>query len=372
MKTIILIILFMQLCTCNALAVTIESSSSLDNQMDLLDFTEIDSFISTYDLGYTSFRELILDLIYNTGDFSLDDILNAISNILFNEITANTDLARNILIIGILSGIIKCLTSSRKDNEVSQVSFYATYMVLVMLLFTSFKISADIVLNMINLLQEIMMISLPVLLSVIIMSGNIASATSFNPLMYFVINIIISFIKNFLIPLILLIGGISILNYITDDDKLKNISDSVRSLIEFILKMTTGLFIGILSMQRIITPVSNGLVTKTTKSIINFVPVVGSSLSNAVDTVLYFAGTIKNGVIVGIIIIAVVSLIFPLIKISIVIFMYKLVSALVKPICGDKICKCIDDVSSYTILLLGTMVSVSMIFLYFMIMAISL
>lgn len=345
-----------------------------NEQIGFIDFSELDDFVSeSLPNHYNSFQDFIVNLIFgDNNSFSFNNILTGFLDLLTKELFAHSDLAKNIIIIGVLSGIIKCLSQIRKDSPIGQVSFFSIYSALIMLLFVSFKISADVVLDMINILQQIMTVSLPVLFSVIVMSGNIATATTVNPLMYFVINVIINLMKELLIPFIVLFGSISILNYLTEEDKIKGISDNVIKLTSWFLKIVSGLFISIMSMQRIVSPIASGLITKTAKTVVGTVPIIGQTMQVAVDNVLYLTGSVKSSVAVGIIILTIILLSVPLVKIATTIFMYKIMSSIIKPICNDRIHSCIENISSFTSLLLGSMVCVAIIFLYFIIMVISL
>ena len=94
------------------------------------------------------------------------------------------------------------------------------------------------------------------------------------------------------------------------------------------------------------------------------IPVVGGVLNGAIDSVMYFSDAVKSGALVTIILIIISICVVPTIKILAIVITYKLMAAVIQPISDPRIVKCIDSIGSYTAMLLGCVVLVMVMFIF--------
>lgn len=135
--------------------------------------------------------------------------------------------------------------------------------------------------------------------------------------------------------------------------------------------MTAIIFISILSLQRITTPILNNAITKSAKVAVNFVPVVGQALTGAVDAVLYWSGAVRGGVMAAVIILIIIMCGAPILKIIAFIFVYKMTAGIVQPICDERIVKAIDSAGTFAALILGVCVVISVMFIFMIMIVLS-
>src|SRR5690625_5735373 len=105
-----------------------------------------------------------------------------------------------------------------------------------------------------------------------------------------------------------------------------------------------------MTIQGTASAVQDGLALKTAKFVTgNFIPVIGRTFTDAVDIVLNISLTLKNTIgIIGVVMIILFA-IFPMIKILIIAFMYKLAAAIIQPIGEQAIVKTLNSISNYTL-----------------------
>lgn len=103
-----------------------------------------------------------------------------------------------------------------------------------------------------------------------------------------------------------------------------------------------------------------GITAKTTKAVVSSaIPVVGKILGDAVDTVLGSGIVLKNAVgLVGVLIIVGIC-IMPIIKLSILTIVYKLLSTVSQPIADTKIVSLLDQIGDIFKILLAILSSMS-------------
>lgn len=343
-----------------------------EEQLESLDFGDVNRIFQNN--AYTSdfnVEKAAEKFISGEGELSFKMILDELFQIVFKELKENTYLIRNVIIVCILSAVLKNLTASFKSKETGELGFYISYIVMVIILFSSFSLCINILNDTAGLISELMKAVMPLMVSLLIMSGNSASAYLFHPVILFAAEFIITLINNLAVPLITVSAVMQIVNYLSHRELLTKFSELIKQCVEWGIKGCAVLFIGLLSLQRLGGGVLNGTLNKTAKFAVNMVPVVGDVLSGTVDTVMTWTMALKSSVgaavIVGIIILCTV----PIIKLVCMIFVYKFTAAVIQPVCDKRITECIDSVGQYTIVILSAVFTVMVMFIFSVIIMIS-
>ena len=340
----------------------------MEGYLDTIDITAVEYSLAPSGI---SFRSLLSHALSGTLDLSPSALMDGAMRLVAGELMSQFSLIRSIFFIAILSALLKNLTDSFQNKGVGELGFYASYIALVGVLFRSFSVAAGAMQDLIGTLTGIMEAALPLMVSLIVMTGNIGGAYAFHPLVMFAVNIGAALIKNLLVPLIMLGAGIHIVNYLTQHKIISKFADLVRLGASTILKLIVIVFAAVLSLQRVSAPILDNLALKTAKAASGAVPVVGDMLTGAMDTVLGFAQAAKSGVSVAIIISVFTVCALPVLRILVLIVVYKFTAAAIQPVCDPRICECIDAIANFTLLLLGAAVSVCIMFLFAVMILIS-
>lgn len=103
-----------------------------------------------------------------------------------------------------------------------------------------------------------------------------------------------------------------------------------------------------------------GITAKTAKSLVSSgIPVVGKILGDVVDSVIGCGIILKNAIgIVGVIIILGICIV-PIIKLAVITFTYKLVSAVSEVVADKKIVDLLNEIGDIFSLLLGILSAIS-------------
>jgi len=346
----------------------LQASEPIDffnNHMDILDFSEINSITNGAETAYSiNFSDIVARAISGELDLSLSGILNSALRIIFNEIFENIGLLRNLLILCILAALLKNLTDSFENKSVGEVGFYVSYIAVVIILFSSFIATIYILESFTTTLTTFINASIPIITILMVMSGNMTGGYVFSSILYFSTGFITMLIRNFLIPLITIASTLQIVNHLTENGMLKNFSELLKKIIEWTIKSVALVFMGVITLQKISTPILNNLTVRTARSTVNVVPVVGEVLTGAMDTVMSFISASKSGVLVAILITVIAFCVVPIIKLAALYFIYKLVASLVQPISDKRIVSCIDTMGNFTSLLLSCAVTITVMFIF--------
>ncbi|MDR3240244.1 MAG: hypothetical protein LBT44_09190, partial [Clostridiales bacterium] len=329
----------------------------VDEQLDLFDFSALNQE------SQMDFKDLVQKAIHGELDLSPARLAGQARDLFLRTLLDNGSLMRGLFLVAVLSAILQVLTDSFKNKSVGELGFYVSYMALVTVLFASFQIAVQVMTNLINHLSAFMAAALPVMLGILAASGHLTSASAFNPLFVFVIEALTLFIRNILTPALTLAAVLEIVNFLSTKDVLTNLAKFIQKLADWSLKGIAILFLGVLSLQKVSSPILNHLAVKAAKAGANAIPVVGGMVSGALDTVLVWSAALKSGVMVALVIALVAVCCVPLMEILAMLLIYKIVAAVVQPVSDERIVKCLDAIGAYCGLLLGAGVTVVVMFI---------
>lgn len=121
----------------------------------------------------------------------------------------------------------------------------------------------------------------PVFSSVITASGMPVTGGVYSAFMFWVCQVISSVSSNVLLPLLGAYLALSFVAGINPSLKVNAVSDAIKTLVNKILGLSLTVFVGMMSLQSLVATGSDTLAVKTGKYLIgNFIPVVGSAISD--------------------------------------------------------------------------------------------
>ena len=311
---------------------------------DVTDFIPFDSYdITILDRpNMPGFRDLVGQAIRGELDLSFGGILSAGMQLIFGEFSASSQLLRQLLIIAILSALISCLTEAFKHKSAGELGFYVTFLMAMGLAISSFYLSVQILNGIISLASNIMLASIPLMLAIMAISGNVVGAASFHPLMFFAFHLLTRFIAMVYVPLIMASAGLGMVNHLTDTVKLDKLSEVLQKVAGWALKGILVVFAFLLTLQRFSAPIVSNLAMRATYGAVGAIPVVGSALNAAMYTVTHFGAAARSGVLVALVIVLCVVMIVPLIKLFVLSCMYRITAGFVQPVADARLVNCLD------------------------------
>ncbi len=303
-----------------------------------------------------TFPNLNMGELFNsaiTGDVDNGILYKAIVAIIGKEIISGIMALVSILVIIVIHSILKTISEGLENKGVSQITYYVEYILIVTLIMTNFTSIIEVVRQTIQNLVGFMNSLTPILITLMITTGNITTANVIQPVILFLISFIGNGILTVILPLLLVSTVLGIVSNISDKIQINKLSKYFKSSIVWILGIALTIFVGALSIEGTLTSSVDGLTAKTAKAAVsNFIPVVGKILGDAVDTVIGCSAVLKNAVgLVGIIIIIGIC-ILPIIRLSILTISYYLATAICEVIADEKIVKLLEQMAgSFKILL---------------------
>lgn len=296
------------------------------------------------------------------GKINNQTIYKKVLKLLGQEVTSSLKVLTSILVIIVIHGILKSITDSLENNNVSQIIYFVQYILIVTLIMSNFTEIIKLVQETANNLVGFINVLIPLLLTLMVYTGSITTSTVLEPIILFISNFTGNIIANVLIPVVLIIVVFSIISKISERIQIEKISKFLKSSVVWFLGIVLTIFVGVVSLEGTLSSSVDGITAKTAKAAVSSViPVVGKVLGDVVDSVLGCGVILKNAVgFIGVIVIIGIC-IMPIIKIGTLSIIYSLASAVVQPVADEKIVKLLDEMSGVFKLLLAILCSLSVI-----------
>lgn len=287
-------------------------------------------------------KEMLDSLVQ--GKLDTSSFSGKILDYLGGEVIQGLKIITSILVIIIIHSILKSVSESLGNNNVSKIVYYVQYILIVTIIMNSFIGIAELVKTTANSLIGFMNLLIPLLMALMIYTGNIVSTSIIEPVLIFMINIFGNLIQNILIPLTLIFTSLNIVSKLTDTIKIDKMTKLLKKGTVWGLGILVTIFVFVLSLQKTLSSSIDGITAKAAKSIVtSAVPVVGKILSDAVDNIVGSAIVLKNATgILGIIIMLCICLL-PIIKLSVLTLAYKVTAVVCEPVADGKIISLIEE-----------------------------
>lgn len=294
------------------------------------------------------------------GDIDNSKIYKKILNSLGKEVQTGIKSLVSILVIIIIHSILKSISESLENDNISKLIYYVQYIAIVTIIMGNFSDIINLVKETSTNLVGFMNTLIPVLVSLMLYTGSLTTTSVLEPIILFMINFIGNLIQDILIPIVLIITSISIISKISDKVQIDKISKFLKSSTVWLLGLILTIFVGIVSLEGTLASSVDGITAKTAKAIVSSaVPVVGKILGDVVDSVLGCGVILKNAVgFVGVIIIVGICML-PILKLTVLTISYKLIAGISEVIADTKIVKLLDEISEIFKILLAILFAIS-------------
>ena len=367
-KAITLFLILFILYPTNSIATNSTIKSKSISKEEIIDAQEksinIGSFLSeaeryTKDVFTdTDFSELLNQAI--TGKINNKNLAKNILNVLGKETLGTLRTIASIMIVIIIHSILKSISDGLENKGVSKIAYYVQYILIVTIIMVNY---ADIIVMLKTAVTNLVAFSntlIPILITLIITTGNIVSSNMLQPVLIFIITFIGNFILDVIIPVLLASTALGIISKISSYAGVERLSKFFKSGVIWVLGLVLTLFVSLVSIEGSLSANVDGLATKTTKAAVSsFIPIVGKILGDAVDTVIGCASVLKNAVgIIGVIVIIGIC-IMPIIKLVLIMISYYIGACICEPIADENIVKLLSEMGDTFKVMLAILCSIS-------------
>lgn len=340
---------------------------SMQNQLEELDLEQLLSFTDLVEAEYHAF---LPDLSWRgllsggSGAFGLTQFLMLLFRNFLREFHLNMHLLRQLIVVGILAALLQRLSSSFGSETVVDLAFGVCFLVSAYLALQSFRTVLRTATTGVDQMVSFMYSLLPLLSALLLAVGGITSAAIFHPLLWALLGCVAGLVQYLLFPLILFGAAFGFAAQFTTELPLSRLAALFRQGAVILLGAFFVVFTGFMAVRGAFAPVVDGISFRTAKYLTKtLIPVAGGMFADALEVVVGGSLLIKNGVgVFGLVLVAVL-VVTPLLKVGAMIVVYKLVGALLEPICDLRLVRALGSMESSLTLVFVSLGTVALMFL---------
>ena len=306
-----------------------------------------------------SFRDTVKKFSQGGADFNPNEIIGNIFKLLFSEIYDNIAGITGIAAAVFCLGIISCAG----NEKFLDVTFYVCCVTVFSIGYKAVSEVLNVGIEAMEAMKVFMAAAVPVLGGLMAGAGGVSRCILVSSSIVAITGIIEVFI-NVLMPIctcMLMLCGV---NSLSAEFSLSELERSLQKFVIWCIGIIMVIFTGLLSIFVLAAGCADNVLGKTAKFMAgSFIPIVGGVVSDTLDTVIACSRLIKGAVGAGgVIAILYISLV-PLIKISAVLILYSLTSALLAPVADKRILRLTDGFSAVLRIMLAAVVSSAIMFI---------
>lgn len=376
MKKIILILLMIFITSFNVQAMEsngdLQGNVSLPSNVQQVESQEIERFYD-YISNMKTKHELLEDIDVKTyvkdfmktgdGKLSTKKLINALGMYTVRELTASLKLLALLVVIALICSLLTNLQKAFSSESLSNIAYFACYSLLIVIMARSFYIGVETARTTIKDMTEFMTALVPILIMLIASVGGFVEAAVMDPIIIGAITISAKIFMDIIIPIICMTFVLQFVNNLSSEYKIDKLTKLLNQVAIWVQGIIMTVFIGIITIRGITAKTIDQVTVKTAKfAVDNFIPIVGKSLSDAISTVAGYSILLKNALSSFGLVVLIVIMLFPIIKLFIMSFLYKLTAALIEPISDSRLVNCINAAGGSIVLVTSCLICVSVMF----------
>ena len=214
-----------------------------------------------------------------TGKVDNNSILKKILNLFCREIVSSLKTIIAVLTIVLIHSIIKVVAENLETSNISKIIYYVQYILIVTIIMSNFS---DLILSITNTIQNLvgfMNTLVPLLITLMIYTGNIATSSLLEPIILFIIEFISNIIVNLILPGVSIITAIIIVSKLSDKVQINKLAKFLKSSIVWFLGIVLTVFVGVISLEGTLASSVDGITAKTAKvAVSSMIPVVRENI----------------------------------------------------------------------------------------------
>ncbi len=343
-------------------------NKEIDRRLNELDLSEFEIFFQRLEDEnlkgvWQSLKDIIKGIINNEQKFTIQTLIQIVLNVFLKEMVKSLPSIITIIIIAILFGVFNGLSSGFAKDSTRNIIYIVCYGAIISILSYIIASSLITVKKTVDMLDNLMSLSFPILLTLTSALGGVNSAGIYQPVMMVMTTMMIKIINIMVIPLFIATVVFGMVGNLSSSIKLDKLTKTTKSLSEWTLGIVFSIFIGYITVQGIAGAAFDTVSIKSAKfALSSYVPILGGHLSEGFDLVLASCVIIKNALGLCSIILLFFIIAAPIIKLLVSVFALRIAASIIEPMSDEKISDMLFSTSKNLITLISILLGVSFLF----------
>lgn len=332
--------------------------------LESMDFTDIDRMMEDlFPQERMEFADAVRQIMMGNTDVGRDAIKEMLWERIFGAWEVNRKSILYLILLAIASAVFIGFSDIFQTRQVSQISFYMIYLLVMGICLASFQAASEWMANGVHTLTGFMKVLYPVYFAAVTVAKGSISSLAFYHLAIILIVVIEELLLHLIVPGIHMYVIIRVMNSLQSEDYLSKFAELLDTAIGWGLKTLMGGMIGLNVIQGMLGPAIDTVKRSAVTRGMEMVPGVGDLLRGTAEVALGTAVLIKNSIgIVGMFLCLVLCL-APLLQLAVITLGYKLAAALVQPVSDKRIIECISGVGEGCKMLMNCIFVTGILFL---------
>lgn len=327
------------------------------------DWSELDHFLQQETGGGgMTFSGLMKELLAGNGKAAGGMLLSAFKEALFQEIARGGQMTGQLLALGLIGAVFANFSDIFTSSQISETGFFMTYLLAFTILAAGFADSIVIAKAVLEKQMEFLKVLIPAYFMTVAWSGGSLSSVAWYEVVLFLIAAVQWLYVSMLVPVTQIYILLVMAGHITREDMLSKLTGLLKTGVEWGTKSLIGIVLGFQVIQGLVLPYADSVHTAGVQKLLQVIPGIGQG-AGAVTKLLLGSGVlIKNTMGAAAVVILVLLSLVPVLKLLILLLLYRGVAAVMQPVCDKRLVACISSVADGQKLLLGLAVSSLLLF----------
>lgn len=332
--------------------------------LESMDFTDIDRMMEDlFPQERMEFADAVRQIMMGNTDVGRDAIKEMLRERILGAWEVNRKSILYLILLAIASAVFIGFSDIFQTRQVSQISFYMIYLLVMGICLASFQAASEWMANGVHTLTGFMKVLYPVYFAAVTVAKGSISSLAFYHLAIILIVVIEELLLHLIVPGIHMYVIIRVMNSLQSEDYLSKFAELLETAIGWGLKTLMGGMIGLNVIQGMLGPAIDTVKRSAVTRGMEMVPGVGDLLGGTAEVALGTAVLIKNSIgIVGMFLCLVLCF-APLLQLAVITLGYKLAAALVQPVSDKRIIECISGVGEGCKMLMNCIFVTGILFL---------
>lgn len=332
--------------------------------LETMDFTDVDRMMEElFPQETMGFADAVRQIMLGNTDAGREAVKEMLWERMLGAWEVNRKSILYLILLAIAAAVFIGFSDIFQTRQVSQISFYMIYLLVIGICLASFQAASEWMANGVHTLTGFMKVLYPVYFAAVTVAKGSVSSLAFYHLAVILIVVIEELLLHLIVPGIHMYVIIRVMNSLQSEDYLSKFAELLETAIGWGLKTLMGGMIGLNVIQGMLGPAIDTVKRSAVTRGMEMVPGVGDLLGGTAEVALGTAVLIKNSIgIVGMFLCLVLCL-APLLQLAVITLGYKLAAALVQPVSDKRITECIGGVGEGCRMLMNCIFVTGILFL---------
>ena len=310
-----------------------KASSTQERLFQELDLTQVQELLdSMVPEKSFSVSDAVKKIMAGETVLSKETLQEYLRGLFFSEYLQMKDMILKILILVIAGAVFLNFSSVFLNAQISEVGFYAAYMMLFVLLVNLFQYLSKDLADTLEWMTEFMKSLTPSYLIAVTAASGVSSAAVFYEGVILLVWMIQWVLLSVLLPAANLYVLLELVNHLSREEMLGKMAELAETVTGWGLKTMLGMVVGLQVVKNLVAPILDTLRRSVIGKTAGAIPGIGNAMNMVTELVLSGAVLVRNSLGTAVLLALVLAGARPVLKYAGMSLVFRLLAALCQPI----------------------------------------